>query len=435
MIELLVIIIGLCLYISYKHFKSVMAPPVLFCLGFFLCGINALNYKKEWDLGELGFNTFFVIISGVIAFVLVCIYVNKQNNNNAPKIYNEELRLKTYQLILYLAFIVLYYFLYYRVIREVTGETNFGDAAHAFDYANKFDEESTVFIPKYIGRLNRIVSSMSYLIPYFAAKVFIIGEKSKKIDKILYGLILVITIVGPVMSGGRGGAIKYILATIFAFYIAYKEKKSWKYSIPKKVVAYTIGGAFLLAYFWSAIGTLLGRADIKDKDYDIQYYVAIYCGAQIKNLDLYLNDTHQNHSKIIGYNTFINAHRYFNTTGTKYRMQLDLPFQKYGIYLLGNVYTCFYQYIYDFGYWGLLLTIFFAYFVAKLWKKTINIRGSNKYFFIAMFGLYVYPLFFSFFSNEFYQAFINPSFVWNIVLWKIELYLIKFNNKKKAYHG
>lgn len=431
MIELLVIITGICLYASYKHFKSIMAPPVLFCLGFFLCGLSALNYKNEWDLDKLGINTFLVITSGIIAFVIICFLADRRKKQINKKNDDTELSLKTYQLILYLAFLIIYYFLYYRAVQNVTGETDFGDAVKTLDHANKFDETNDMYLPKYITRLGHIVRSMSYIIPYFAASMFILQKNSKRKDKILYLLILTITIIGPIVSGGRGGAIKYLLATTFAFYIAYKEKVGWRSSIPKKMVIYIIVGGCLLTYFWSAIGTLLGRGDIKDKDYNIQYYTAIYCGAQIKNLDIYLNETQQKHSKTFGYNTFIAVHRYFNTTGTKYRMLLDLPFQSHGIYPLGNVYTCFYQYIYDFGYWGLILTLFFAYFVTKLWKKTISARGSDKYFYIAMFGLFVYPLLFSFFSNEFYQTFASPAFVWNIILWKIELYFIKLNNRKK----
>ena len=88
------------------------------------------------------------------------------------------------------------------------------------------------------------------------------------------------------------------------------------------------------------------------------YYLAFYCGAEIKNLDIFLNST-KTKPAIWGEQTFVNLvkaiGRFFISGFDQY--YLINPYQSVNGYYLGNVYTTFKAYIHDFGYIGMIILI------------------------------------------------------------------------------
>lgn len=93
-------------------------------------------------------------------------------------------------------------------------------------------------------------------------------------------------------------------------------------------------------------------------------YLSIYIGAQIKNLNEFiLNNNFPLQTSIFGQQTFFTiiplVSKLIGLNIPSYK--LDLPYQAIGSLSLGNVYTTFYPWLYDFGYKGVfLLTLIMA---------------------------------------------------------------------------
>ena len=149
------------------------------------------------------------------------------------------------------------------------------------------------------------------------------------------------------------------------------------------------------------MANLLGR-NVSKKPFE---YVSIYCGAQVKNLDIFLqNKDSISKNNIWGSQTFIYLVKsYGEKIGFKgYEpYKLDLPFQKVGDNDLGNVYTTFYPYIYDFGYVGEFILVLIMSIISHLVYESIKIRKVDKNYnvLILSYGIIVSSLALSFFSN------------------------------------
>ena len=118
-----------------------------------------------------------------------------------------------------------------------------------------------------------------------------------------------------------------------------------------------------VSLFFISFIYIVGRSQA-DMDFEaVAMSMFIYAGAPIFNLDIYLQNSWEQTHGIFGELTFI---RLINWLGIKFGesslvYELDLPFLSYRNYDLGNVYTTFYAFIYDFGFLGVVfLTGFMA---------------------------------------------------------------------------
>ena len=113
--------------------------------------------------------------------------------------------------------------------------------------------------------------------------------------------------------------------------------------------------------------------------------------------------------------------------------KLDLPFRSVNNLDLGNVYTTFYPYIYDFGYIGefilVLIMAIISQVVFEFTKDTKTMECPSLS--ILTYSNIVNCLILSFFSNKFYENIISISMLKNIVFWWLfSLFLCKINYKE-----
>jgi oligosaccharide repeat unit polymerase len=166
---------------------------------------------------------------------------------------------------------------------------------------------------------------------------------------------------------------------------------------------------------------LLGRtSSIRENLFD---YLAKYSGAQIKNLDIFLQEQTSNKSVIWGKNSFYTLIQwlgpYIGITDNNYN--LDLPFRAVNGYGLGNVYTTFYAYIYDFGYNGMLILVGIMAVVSQYFYEKCKHTFSNGYPRLSemIYGLIAGALVLSFFSNKFYELIFGRIFIGTLMCWII----------------
>ncbi|HFI0335478.1 TPA: O-antigen polymerase, partial [Streptococcus suis] len=135
-----------------------------------------------------------------------------------------------------------------------------------------------------------------------------------------------------------------------------------------RVVRKIILFAILLLIIFVASLNLFGRTN----NYNGFHYLFIYLGAPLYNLSTFISSTSVPvQQEYFGQQTFISFYNYILPKFGLETITLDIPFVRYnGMYGLGNVYTTFYQFLYDFGAIGVPIFI-----------SIIAVYFSNNYFF------------------------------------------------------
>ncbi len=425
MIYILFIILVLLFIILFNMDKYDMTSPAkVFVFGFLFQSMWAVAYARKWELG-LHVNTFLTITLGIIEFVLVCFIVkmffNKKYKEVRQKKHLDLIKIDNWKKILYLVSISIFTVVYlYYIVKAVDG--NFGslsgikEAIAKYDnYAKFTDNFDLVRMPFLISNIRIAIIASGYWFGYVILYNFIIDKKVKPIEII----ILIVTVVLSIMNGSRTPAFMMIVALI-SYYLILKFKKSnYKEKIDFKVVRNIaiIGLVFIVTFI--SFGSLLGRKSQR-KPLD---YLAIYIGAEVKNLDLFLQE-----KDIIEKNTIFASQTLkpvVDTIGQKIgfegyeRYRLDLPFRSVNGMGLGNVYTTFYPYIYDFGYVGVVVFVFFMALISQVVYEFIRKTklSSVPQISILMYGIIFGCLLLSFFSNKFYENIVTVNFLKNIVVW------------------
>lgn len=415
--------------------KEIIAPAVIFSFGFLFQSIWALLYSNKWEL-SLHINTYCVIVGGILIFIIISKIVSllyrKIKHSKVAGI--DYIDIKNWKKICFLIFCIIstLYYLYF-VVNSVGGDIfNIKSIMHSiseFDKITKFSNEF-IKIPFLVGNLRTIVMASGFWFLYVIINNYI---STKKIDFLSITIVLVSMIIS-VLNGSRGGFFFMIVAGIEYLFMIKNQKNDQKNKSKIIIKIGLIAIVFLLLF--SSFAKLLGR-NINMNTAD---YLSIYCGAEVKNLDLFLQESHKKNVEYFGAQTFqpivTSIGRKIGFYGYK-DYKLDLPFRKVGEYSLGNVYTTFYPYIYDFGYIGLIVLVALMAVISQIVyenAKNKNNKNSPSIYSVA-YGVIFTCLMLSFFSNKFYENVFSTEFIKRIILWIIFNYFFcKFSaaNFKKS---
>lgn len=419
------LLIVLAVIICKKYKWNVTEPSFIFVVSFVMACIIASINANKWNLG-LHLNTFFVILLGVLEFVLVC-YVLKtillKNNilTDGAENCGENIIINKWKKAFFICFIIIANIIYlYYIVKAVGGNFNgignILDAISKYDNISKFTEQfDAIKLPSIISNLRVAIIACGYWFIYVIVNNFIY---QKRID-ILNIIIVLLCSIMSCLSGTRTYIFYYIFIAI-VFYLMKKIKKDGiKNTINKKFIKYIVIIAFVFLITFLPLAKLLGRNTNKN----MIDYISTYCGAEIKNLDIFLQqENYEKENNIWGSQTFIYL---IKTIGEKvgftgYKSyQLDLPFQNINGYGLGNVYTTFYPYIYDFGYIGEFVLVCIMAIISQLSYEIANkVKANNKpRISILIYGLISCTLILSFFSNKFYEVIFSMNFIKYILVW------------------
>lgn len=212
-----------------------------------------------------------------------------------------------------------------------------------------------------------------------------------------------------------------ILIAIFCFYYCLSRgQKGWSRQKNGRFIASTlaVGAVVLLAF--PGIAELLGReSDAGSNSFD---YLSVYIGAEIKNLDIFLrNAVIPVRSTMWGSQTFVNILPWFAKifNFTLSGEGLTLPYQTVNGVYLGNVYTTYYAYLYDFGLLGVFTLIpVMAGISQSFFERIISIKNPKRvpYSFLIYSNI-VSSLVLSFFSNKFFEQIFSRTFILIILFW------------------
>lgn len=416
--------------------RELAAPAVVYSFSFFICTIPAAIFSQRWELG-LHLNTFLVITVGGLIFISVCHIVEKVmakmvlNPNKIHKhswitIKSENIRDWKLYILLLIGVTTIVFTLYEEI--SLTGQENIVSAMLVYDQVSKFSDSENFVFSKPIWILRGFIDALGYWCIFVIVRN--LSEK-KKVSMLMYAL-LILALINIGDTGNRGGLVNYFVSLICVWLIFHKT--TYREYITKKniVMAIIIIGALLVAFRFSA--SLLGR----ETSGNIFEYLATYIGAQIKNLDIYLQTGTMNHG-LGSSQTFINIITWLGPkTGlfpTTYK--LDLPFQSINGFNLGNVYTTYYAFLYDFGYVGaVLLTALMAAISQIIYCSVLRNTAQKPVPLTSLIYIYIYSfLLFSFFSDKFYENVFVSYILYLIVYWIIiKLYMSDWKDRRRTIH-
>ncbi|MCL3858253.1 O-antigen polymerase [Pediococcus pentosaceus] len=430
---MILIFVSLIFIIIFAYTSSnydVMAPSVLFTFSFLLSSGWALMYVNKWSLNP-SIGTILVIVMGTLEFVLISYGINKIVKNNFEKnkglVWLNVNTTKTLIIISIEIFIILYVI---KSIKDITGVSELSDAIYTYRRVNLFSTKSFL-LPKSVFIGNYFCNSVGFFYGYLLVKKIIMY---KKLDFLML-IAIILSAYESTLFGSRTGLFVLGLAIVTYFYCLKRisEGKNLKIKLKSYVIGITLISVFLGTF--KQLAVLLGR-DVYVSSFD---YLATYIGAEIKNLDSFIRANNFPitsdifHSQTVDYISKYFG-RIFGKGGLDYK--LDLPFQSINGFDLGNVYTMFYQFMYDLGYVGVFLfTLLMAVIVQTIYSRVKLYKDNGKVSYsILLYGYIANTLVLAFFSNKFYEQVGNSSFVFVVLFWWIlNLFVftnpIKFRNK------
>ena len=423
---LLLLLLVLCYFLNKKE---LIAPSFVFVASFVFSIFWAIAFYDEWKLNTFHYNTFFVIFGGCTIFFVTTFIVSKIMNLFKKKDIStnfEYIYISPFIKITILLFMIFSSFIILKSVITAVGYSwdNIFEAIERFDYISKFSNEF-IGISKYANCLRYISGAFTY---WFLYIIINNAFNNKKID-ILSIMIVLIGMASSMTLGGRNYAVNVIISGISILFMILYKSKGFSSKLSKKTKIAIIMIPILIIMVFPKLTNLVGRSFTTSNT----YYLAIYCGAEIKNLDMYLENYESNIVPNKNNMTFISINNWLGPKlGYTQPYKYDLPFRSINEYTLGNVYTTFYAYIYDYGYIGIIILVpLMALILQFVYEKAKNTTLTNQpNIWILIYGYMFSSIVFSFFSNKFYEQNFNITFFYNIILWIIfNKFLLKLRVK------
>lgn len=417
MIYLLLIVFLIVLYLTFQKFdKDIIAPPVVLVAGYTLSIVCATVNVKNWGI-DLHFNTFFVLVYGTLFFVItsyiVKIWMEKKYTCDEVNIQRKltPISINTKYLYVYIVFQILVMIIWVWNIYIVTDTLgNFNSFFERMVEFKRWSSYSTEWINNYfyffINQFNQISTISPYLFIYIIIKNNFI-QKQRSHNAIL-SISVLLSIIQIFLNGGRLGVINLFFCGVLYYFVFYQKNIGYKLKINRKLlyksaILFIIG---LLTFFY--LKAFVGRGTSNMSIDNIIPYLTMYIGGPIQLLDMFLQNPIEA-SDILGKETFATLNfqliRFEILDVEPYIIHLEFRTSSTGV-SLGNIYTAYRSYLYDFGFVGLtILPIIFAAITNYFYYKIICSKNSQDINFLLLFYSTIFwTLFFDFVRCFFYTS-------------------------------
>ncbi len=404
--------------------KDIFSPSVIFNAVFLFAVIDAITMINVWKT-EIHVNTLLVISVGVFLFQIGALLANKTRR---IRLGNQKVhRRRDYKSVnssVAFAFIVIDVLILLYITPVILNVVrSYGITGSPLYLIGKYstlskEKNADLGIGKIASNLHQFCEMQSYVWAYLLLHEFVFIKKIRIDLLVLY----IITTLSFFLYGSRGTGVFSLVALIPLFVIMYREKRERK-KLPGKYYFWGIALVAVLMFSFQGMGELISRRFASSVT--PWEYISIYFGAPIQNLDLYLQQRWVR-PKIWGYNTFNVQISYL---GRKFNIPnlaitTDIPFNYRNGHILGNTYTMFYAFIYDFRYTGIVITFILGYVMQKMY--IVASRESREFIPIArLVYAYFFPgVAFAFFSNKIIES-VTITFVKGLIIWIIMSKLLK----------
>lgn len=411
MIFVLDILLAINLWISYKFFKNLFAPPILMGSGLLAASLIATSYYESWEMASMRFLSVFIIGGGTLFFTFCCIFISrfykptKFKDITSLSLFFSYSRLRLFLIIsLAIGIVGLLLKLYY--MRLSFGNLAVGELIRYTRLTKGDYVEEDLYMPSYVRQMSTYTTIVSNFMIWLLAMMLsrINTYKLTALKGLLVANIIVV-FLGTLLTGAKGHVLNVVVQfALFYLYFYYSFHRSYQIS-PKLLLKMCII-LILLATTFRGLNEIVGGNVEGRRNSDM---LAMYCGAEIKNLDIIVNrDTR--HSNKWGEKTFANFYREVEHDTNKNPGE----FFTVGNFDLGNVYT---QYGYVYMDWGIkgvfliniIIAIISMYFYNKSKISITNPTCINPYIFLYV--IVAYSIFQTFFSSKFTEVVMTFGFL------------------------
>ena len=243
----------------------------------------------------------------------------------------------------------------------------------------------------------------------------------KKINKLL-SCEFILCLCMSLLSAGRVQLIQYIIAMLSMYYILWRRKNGWNSSIGFKFIMKCLIGVCIILSIFSGLRTVVGRTSTQDPI----SYITSYIGGSIDLLDIFLQEPPVK-SDIWGKETFYEFNRFVGRKFNKPELIYigHKEFRDSNGISIGNVYTAFRNYIYDFGYTGLIVltcisSSIFSWMYNKLKRKKYK-EGID--ILLLSYSYLVYSVFLMFYADYFFEMSISINTLKVFIFFQITQYI------------
>ena len=422
-------------------------PSTLFCEVFAVDELICIIGQSAFQI-TLHIETVYVLTCGFIAFTLGGLLSIRKTRISGLSLHRADvapcyIHVSEYWILLLIVLQIMtqYFFIkYLKAIAEAWGDggDSLGEMISLYDTMTKFWKDIfdslNVSIPMGYRVLNPITNACAWLVLYIAVNNFFVARKVKK----SHILVVLLMCSGILLNGSRSPLLRVITFVIIMVYIY-----NYKYIHHRKGDCRVFFRLMFITLSVSLIMILLLRFMGRNKGINnILTYTFIYTGAPIVNLDNFLQKWDicllGGETAFFGEHTFKAGYSYLSKLlGFPFSMKVEeiggFAFSNNGIEI-GNVYTTYNVFAFDFGYLGIFPLVFtVALYYTCAYKKILRNNCPSG---TVDFRLFIYSYLFNdlimlSFSNRFFTTILDAPFIKLLVI----SWLIKILFEHRIYIG
>lgn len=426
-VTLLFIIINL--YLSNYDF---MHPSFLFCFVFFISEIFCFIFKNKYSI-YINLNTFYVLTIGFLVFTIINVLFrnNIVTNKNIIKYTNIKYisipNKFIFALIIIQILTIVFNVVYLKDIAIASGKSDLSifQCINLYDHIIKFEFDFFMSLNVHKPLIYKLgfplISCLGYVLIYIMVNNFVALKKIK----VIHVIAVLFMCISFILTGGRSDIFRTITFAFVIYYILSLKKGNFK-AFNLKFLFKIILGCLIITIIMFLLMFLMGRNKSIGNIFE---YLFVYLGGPVFNLNTFLDNNitmfFLGDSSLFGKYTI---QPFFNFIGRNFAIQDLLYNNIYFVTNAGNVYTTYYEFIYDFGYIGIIpmLLIMAGYYVITY----SNIIYNEISFFDYKLFIYAYlfnDLLMSFFMNRFYTTILSGPFFKFLFVFFFFYGIIKYN--------
>ncbi|WP_416181780.1 O-antigen polymerase [Acidaminococcus timonensis] len=379
------------------------------------CSLAAL-YTRRWNL-PLHFNTaLIIIIMSLLFFIGGCLADStffhrkfrfpKDNidmNNSDSQGFHINWIIWSFLIVLILYCLYLNYVEFINVANQVTAATDLkemlGPVINGLAHQN-------IQMTRWNAYRLRFANGMAYL-SVLAIWINIMDHKYVEVVKWCAFVLLYIPFM--VLTGGRQHFMYLIMFSMISFFLLYRREKQKNETVQRTIYKeFAIIGIAIASFLvcFLGIGIINGKIG---SDTNIMKVFVHYAGINISAFDVYINELVIPDNQYIGTTTMVPIYGFLHAHGFNVPQffQYITLFTAFGP-ATTNVYTAFYRYIHDFGYFGCaLIMILLGFFYTYIYRQLYCYGLKN--WMILVYASISYPIFLMGREERFFNEIFSTS--------------------------
>lgn len=433
---LLVFFILMAIVMYFLSNKEILSPGMIFCLVYIASIISAILNIKKWNI-NIHTNTFMVFFIGTLIFCSISILFNlvykKRSKEkittqhlermNSSNFFSKNLIIDNYKTAFIIIFdiIVLCVMVAY-IHKFATKYGSFSSFSEMLNIYRKFSsyQGTDEAFPFIMRQLIKVLQFSGFIFIYIFIRNIISSPCTFK-KNLVYLIPVFFTILQSLMVSERLKVLQLTATAVFLFYFLWNQKQSWKPKFNIKFLLILISVFVVLLLGFYGIRLFIGRTSQEN----LITYITRYMGGSIQLFDLFMQDPPES-SNIWGKETFYYLNENLHQLGLlKENYIIHLEFRSSNGVVLGNIYTAYRRWIYDFGISGAIILqsiLAIIYNWGYQYLKLKSTKSIASEFLLLLYSYLIFTLFMHSIDSNFYRIVVCMGFI----LSTIEMFIIYY---------